>query len=256
MFTALKNIKPKKQIIRVTKRIAYSIPAVAVFAYIAGMVIIPFTHGTQYLLDTWANWQSFNAAIIGFTAALTAVLFAYFQYKDKLKRDFDANVAMLPNVLSLLGQNLHSAATYCVKIHDDIEKDVNQLNLSHRPEPIILVPDDQATFKSCLASADEDKRHKLKRLLHKIQIINSRVMRLYPSVTVQSGIPNLLFDIASAYALTMNILCDVRDIDGEPLKFDEDDIPAALAMFGQQAEAIVRQSKHYDKFVVEQSSSV
>lgn len=215
------------------------------------MVILPWTSGANHLLATWEKWQSFNAGMIGLFAASIAVYAAYYQYRNRLKREFNANIALLPSVLSVLLNRLHRKADYCVHCFGakrDSEENVVSIEQAGEIE---LTDLQQGIIKNCIANADDELSEQLIKLLHELQVLNSRLSVVSTDTPARNNIPDLLFQLATAYALAAHILLKIRKTDEKPYDIAEDDIPNALANLGPAVESIVRQSSKYTKFEVE-----
>lgn len=222
-----------------------------IIIYLACMVVMPALHGVNYLLKTWENWQSFNAGIIGLLVAALAIYSAYDQYINRLEREFDANKALLPSVLSVLLTRLQQAAEYLAECYMSNTDGDKAINLERYPSPIELTEMQQGIIKNCIANAQDDTSLKLIRLLHEIQVLNSRVATVYPSELSKPVIPDLLFLIAKVYALGGHLLTKVRDTEDKIPIVEEDDIPNALSNLGTKIEIIARKSSRFDDHEVE-----
>jgi hypothetical protein len=220
-------------------------------AYFVCMVVVPASYGTTNLLRTWENWQSFNAGMIGLLAAALAIFSAYHQYINRLEREFDANKALLPSVLSNLLARLKQAADYCAECYMTNTKGDIASIIDKYPSPIEFTELQQGVIKNCIANAQDDTSAKLIRLLHEVQVLNSRVAVVAPSELRKLGIPDLLFLIAKVYALGGHLLTKVRDIEDKIPTIEEDDIPGALFNLGTNIECIVRKSRKFDDYKVE-----
>jgi hypothetical protein len=214
--------------------------------YFVCMVVVPASYGINNLLKTWGNWQSFNAGMIGLIAAVVAIYSAYHQYINRLEREFDANKALLPSVLSILLTRLQQTAQYCADCYmTNTDGDIATIIVKH-PSPIELTELQQGIIKNCIANAQDDTSGKLIRLLHEIQVLNSRVAAVYPSGLRKPAIPDLLFLIAKIYALGGHLLTKNRDTEDKIPVIEEDDIRSALFNLGPNIEIIVRKSNKFD----------
>jgi hypothetical protein len=219
-------------------------------AYFVCMVVVPVSYGTTNLLKTWENWQSFNAGMIGLLAATLAIYSAYCQYINRLEREFDANKALLPSVLSILLARLKQAANYCVECYL-INTEGDKVSIIDKyPSPIEFTELQQEIIKNCIANAQDDTSPKLIRLLHEIQVLNSRVAVVYPSELRKLDIPDLLILIAKVYALGGHLLTKVRDTEDKIPIIEEDDINTALFNLGTNIESIARKSRKFDDYKV------
>jgi hypothetical protein len=222
-----------------------------IITYLVCMVVVPASYGINHLLKTWGNWQSFNAGMIGLLVAASAIYSAYHQYINKLEREFNANKALLPSVLSVLLTRLQQAAEYCAECYMTNTNGDMAIILEKYPSPIELTELQQGIIKNCIANAQDDTSLKLIRLLHEIQVLNSRVAVIYPSELRKPVIPDLLFLIAKVYALGGHLLTKVRDTEDKIPIVGEDDIPSALHNLGTNIEHIVRKSSKFDDYKVE-----
>ncbi|WP_334064337.1 hypothetical protein [Alteromonas genovensis] len=215
------------------------------------MVILPWTSGTNHLLATWEKWQSFNAGMIGLFAASIAVYAAYYQYRNRLEREFNANIALLPSGLSVLLNRLQRKADYCVHCYETKRDSQEHVISIEQAGEIELTDLQQGIIKNCIANANDELSEQLIRLLHELQVLNSRLSVIAPDTPARTSIPDLLFQLATTYALAAHILLKIRKTDEKLDEITEDDIPNALANLGAAVESVVRQSSKYTKFEVE-----
>lgn len=243
--------RKSRQIASWPKYAVWFVICVLLLTYSFFMVILPWTSGTNHLLSTWEKWQSFNAGMVGLFAASIAVYSAYYQYRNGLEREFNANIALLPSVLSVLLTRLHRKADYCVHCYRVKPKsEGNDINIEQVGE-IELTDLQQGIIKNCIANANNELSDQLIKLLHELQVLNSRLSVIAPDTPARTSIPDLLFQLATAYALVAHILLKIRKTDEKLDEIAEDDIPNALANLGPAVESVVRQSSKYTKFEVE-----
>lgn len=167
---------------------------ILVLVYFVSMVIIPFVTGGfdwEYLQSVWHDWQSINAGILAFLAAVIGLHLTTLRAEKERQQNFFAAKSSLPEALTEFYSYFKSSAkiyreAWNLLTHHPSDPLVKfETYLPHAPDLPILYRD---VFKDCIkyADPDSDVSRYLAEILIRLQVHHSRLTHLKISETTYS----------------------------------------------------------------------
>lgn len=189
-------------------------------AYIFSMVVIPISKGDwNYIQEVWDRWQTFNAGMLAFIAAVITFNIASFNSEQLRSRKFKVAKAALPATLSDFYQYFKSSANILKKVwyarnddsHTDKEKNVID-------DELPKIPEYKDSINSAIENADDNVSKYLSNYLIKLQIFHARLRQTLESIKPDSGIFHLslntveyIYNLAELYAMTSRLIEFARE---------------------------------------------
>ncbi len=185
------------------------------------MVVQPAVQGCNTLMETWKDWQSFNAGMLAFLAAGAAIYYGYYkQYLGTVEAQSRANKALLPGLLDKTITAFKSSAEY---FSDSISL-ASDTPLRSSPPPQIRFSDtEQDIIKGCIANTSDNFRNDLINFINEVQFLNSKMSAAHAAMG-QDEICSLLYSIAKTCAMGLSLKKKLKDnhdtIEGQGLDID------------------------------------
>lgn len=199
-----------------------------ILVYIASMLIFPLIASggnLEYLHGVWHNWQTLNAGILAFLAALVGLYLARLNAEEYRQRKLSAAKAFLPNTLSDLNTYFKCSADFYVNIWDKsklLSSDCTASFLSVLPLNSIEI------FSRCVEYGDSDFSKYITYILNRLQIHHSRITGIEDiadSLQYSNLILDSLYRLCELYALVIRLYPFLRDdnksLDDSSLRLDE-----------------------------------
>ncbi|MGL5250073.1 MAG: hypothetical protein ACRC7P_03210, partial [Enterovibrio sp.] len=174
----------------VVKLVVTVIGVLSGLSYFCSMFIFPIWKSAgdwKYVHDVWYSWQSLNVGLLAFISSMIAFYASSYRAKKQTEREFIASKAFLPQALSLLGDYLKTSSSVVAEATVIAEATDISIKATKRAKPFESVvpelPDHyKEVFKECIKHAPPDVAKHLAKILHLLQIFDSRLKKM-PSDT-------------------------------------------------------------------------
>ncbi|GEQ77936.1 hypothetical protein CTTA_4941 [Comamonas testosteroni] len=149
--------------------------------------------------------------MIALLASAIAIYSTIYKDRAEKKRNFIAERAYLPHALSDFSRYIQDCAKIHVNILEQVQdnKDISLLSdVKIKDSQPIIGGDSMQAVKSCIKYAEDDGAQRLTKILHELQVVNSRVTGLFTPLDGQlvshRDMLNKIYYLASVLDLINN----------------------------------------------------
>lgn len=152
----------------------------AFMTYTYAMLIHPATESNldwNYIQGVWYDWQGLNVGILALISSITLLYAAKHNEIKQSERELKCAKAFMPEALSELCDYLKLATALVKEAHDDITiTKSNHHELTNKPP--VLPEKYRGVMETCIKHGDNQTTQDLSSLIHKIQVLNSRLSHI------------------------------------------------------------------------------